>query len=84
MTHDVLIDGKEYVLNTQAEHKEGDAIPFMISKKDMEHHMFVLDGAIESLEKNGLFETGMCYGLRRMRKAFQHMIDQAEERGNWK
>ena len=33
MTHDVIIDGKEYVLNTQTEHKKGDPMPFMITKK---------------------------------------------------
>lgn len=86
MTHDVIIDGKEYVLNTQAEHKEGDPIPFMITKRDMEHFMYVIASAEANMAS--LFEDDVkkdiARDLNRMRKEFQRMIDETEKRGNWK
>lgn len=83
MTHDVKIDGKNYVLDTNKVHNEGDPIPFMITKKDMEYFMNVIDSAIQ--DYSGQWEEYNNFrDLIVMRKAFQDMIDYEIARGNWK
>lgn len=66
-------------MNTQGEHKEGDPIPFMITKKDMEYFMNVLHDAYTHSENKSL-----DLHLLRMKKAFQHMIDEEIRKGKWK
>lgn len=86
MTHyiRIIIDGVEYTPQRKTEHREGDPIPFYITKKDMEYFMMVLDEARDKVAMEWDTDSECYKGLDRMTKAFQTMIDKAIERGEWK
>ena len=80
------IDGRTYVLAPSDDRKEGDPIPFYITKKDMEFHMYYINQAVGFLKKykDEPVLRSLYYNLMRTQKDFQHMIDKEIEKGMWK